>query len=125
MSRMIVAFLALLAIASMPGPLAAAGAPAPATPTQPAASAPKASSTPAPATTAPKTPAATPDKAALVDINTASEADLQTLTGIGPARAQAIIAGRPYKGKDDLVKKGILPAGVYKGIKDKIIAKQN
>jgi len=90
-------------------------------------------------TTAPKAPTVTPPKlsaglplapqmpaasAALIDINSASEADLQTLSGIGPARAQAIIAGRPYKGKDDLVNKGIIPSNVYQGIKDKIIAKQ-
>ena len=90
-------------------------------------------------TTAPKAPTVTPPKApgavpsapqmpaaaaALIDINSASEADLQTLSGIGPARAQAIIAGRPYNGKDDLVNKGIIPSNVYQGIKDKIIAKQ-
>ena len=62
--------------------------------------------------------------AALIDINSANEAELQTLSGIGPARAHAIIAGRPYKGKDDLVNKGIIPSNVYQGIKDKIIARQ-
>ena len=62
--------------------------------------------------------------AGLVDINSASEADLQTLSGIGPTRAKAIVAGRPYKGKDDLVKKNIIPSNVYQGIKDQIIAKQ-
>lgn len=61
-------------------------------------------------TTAPKAPTATPPKApeavpsapqmpaaaaALIDINNANEAELQTLSGIGAARAQAIIAGRP------------------------------
>jgi len=71
---------------------------------------------PAPQTPAPQT--------GLVDLNSASETDLQTLTGIGPARAKAIIAGRPYNGKDDLVAKNIIPASVYEGIKDKIIAKK-
>jgi DNA uptake protein ComE-like DNA-binding protein len=86
---------------------------------------------------APKMPPANPSKSTgqapaaqaptaqgLVDINSASEADLQTLSGIGPARAKAIIAGRPYNGKDDLVNKSIIPSNVYDGIKDKIIAKK-
>ena len=63
-------------------------------------------------------------KAELIDINSASEKDLMSLTGIGEARAKAIIKGRPYKGKDELVEKKIVPATVYKDIKDKIIAKQ-
>jgi competence protein ComEA len=65
-----------------------------------------------------------PAKAALMDINTASPKDLATLTGIGDARAAAIVKGRPYKGKDDLVQKKILTQKVYDDIKDKIIAKQ-
>ena len=64
-------------------------------------------------------------KGGLIDINSASEKDLDALPGIGEARAKAIIKGRPYKGKDDLVKKKIIPQNVYDGIKDKIIAKQS
>jgi len=77
-------------------------------------------------TTTPKAPAPqTPaPQTGLVDINSASQTDLQTLSGIGPARAKAIIAGRPYNGKDDLVNKNIIPSSVYEGIKDKIIAKK-
>ena len=75
-------------------------------------------------TTAPKAPS-TSTPTGLNDINRASEADLQTLSGIGTARAKAIIAGRPYKGKDELVKKNIISSSVYQGIKDQIIAKQN
>ena len=60
-----------------------------------------------------------------MDINSASEKELATLKGIGEARAKAIVKGRPYKGKDDLVKKKIVPQSVYDDIKDQIIAKQD
>ena len=66
----------------------------------------------------------TQKSAALIDINAASADQLQTLDGIGDARAKAIIKGRPYKGKDELVDKKILPEGVYEKIKDQIIAHQ-
>ena len=62
--------------------------------------------------------------AELIDLNSASEQELAALPGIGDVRAKAIAAGRPYKGKDDLVQKKIISAGVYKKIKDKVIAKQ-
>jgi competence protein ComEA len=46
-----------------------------------------------------------------VDVNTASAERLETLPGIGPALAKAIIADRPYKTFDDLAKvKGLGPA---------------
>ncbi len=62
--------------------------------------------------------------ASLLDINSASAEDLDKLPGIGKPRATAIIKGRPYRGKDDLLGRHILPPNVYNGIKDKIIAKQ-
>lgn len=60
----------------------------------------------------------------LIDINSASVAELSALHGIGPVRAAAIVKGRPYHGKDDLVSRDIIPANVYADIKDHVIAKQ-
>jgi DNA uptake protein ComE-like DNA-binding protein len=63
-------------------------------------------------------------QAKMIDINSAPKTDLEALKGVGPARADAIIKGRPYKGKDELVQKKIVPQNVYNDIKDKIVAKQ-
>ena len=63
-------------------------------------------------------------KAELLDINSATSEQLDALPGIGKAYSAKIIAGRPYKGKDELVQKKIVPQKTYDGIKDKIIARQ-
>ena len=52
-----------------------------------------------------------------VDLNNASKAQLRTLTGIGDAEADLIIASRPYVSKADIVTKAGLPAGVYMAIR--------
>ena len=63
-------------------------------------------------------------KSAPIDINRAKAEELMTLKGIGEARAAAIIKGRPYARKDELVQKKIIPESVYNDIKDQIVAKQ-
>src|ERR1700759_2543815 len=65
-----------------------------------------------------------PAPGSLVDINSASAEELDRLPGVGPARAKAIIAHRPYSGKDDLAQRKVIPQNVYNQIKDKIIARQ-
>jgi competence protein ComEA len=73
---------------------------------------------------APAAPAAKPAAVALIDINSATKAELDALPQIGPARSEAIIKNRPYKGKNELIDKKIIPQNAYDAIKDKIIAKQ-
>ncbi|SFU31337.1 Helix-hairpin-helix motif-containing protein [Methylobacterium sp. 174MFSha1.1] len=104
------------ALAQTPAPSTTPTArPAPTAPAPTAPAAPK----------APEAPKVAPaGKPALIDLNSASKEELETLSGIGAARSEAIIKGRPYRGKDELLSKKIVPSNVYEGIKDKVIARQ-
>jgi DNA uptake protein ComE-like DNA-binding protein len=104
--------------------LAAAAAIAFAIPAFAQSPAPHAPPATAPAKPKPAPAAAPAANAPLLDINTASLEELQALKGVGDVRAKAIVAGRPYKGKDELWQKKIVPKGIYKNIKDQIVAKQ-
>jgi competence protein ComEA len=58
----------------------------------------------------------------LLDINTATAAQLKALPGMGDAYVQRIVAGRPYTAKNQLTTRGILPPAAYEQIKERIIA---
>lgn len=60
------------------------------------------------------------DSNALININTASSQELDSLPGIGPTYAQNIIEHRPYSNATELSSKGVLKASVYNKIKDLI-----
>jgi competence protein ComEA len=98
---------------------------------QPASTTPNAASptgtAPSPSPKAPdamsRSTAAVPN-ADLVDINTATAAQLKVLPGVTDNDSTKIIQGRPYSEKSQLVSKKVVSEATYDRIKDHIVARQ-
>jgi competence protein ComEA len=63
-----------------------------------------------------------PQKVAYVDVNKATQSELEAIDGIGTEYCHHIIMGRPYRNTGELVLKGVIPQETYDKVKDKIIA---
>ena len=59
-------------------------------------------------------------EAKLININTATAAELE---GLSKDHAKAIVAGRPYKAVDELMTKKVLPQAAFDAIKTKVSVK--
>ena len=90
--------------------------------TPPAAPAAPAAQAPRPAAPAAAAPAAT--QATLVNLNTATETELDKLPQIGPARAKDIIEARTKNGRfknwEDFVARNVVPKNAEEAIKGKV-----
>lgn len=56
-----------------------------------------------------------------VNINSASQAEIEALPGIGPVTAAKIISGRPYQTVDELSSKKVVSKAVFEKIKEQIV----
>ena len=59
-----------------------------------------------------------------IDINSASQQELESLPGIGPATSAKIVQGRPYRAKSDLVTRKVLSRSEYNKVKNEIVSYQ-
>jgi DNA uptake protein ComE-like DNA-binding protein len=55
-----------------------------------------------------------------LDLNSASQADLESLPGISPGKARQIVEHRPYTSSHDLVKSGLLTERQFDDIAPKV-----
>ena len=58
-----------------------------------------------------------------VDINSATEAELKAVPGLGAAYAAKIIKGRPYANKSQLKSRKVVPPVLYEQVREQLIAK--
>lgn len=58
---------------------------------------------------------------AKVNINTASQSELEALPGIGPVTASKIISDRPYSQAEDLLNKKVVSKSVFEKIKEQLV----
>lgn len=58
----------------------------------------------------------------IININTATPNQLDTLPGIGPVYAQKIVDNRPYSDPKELLTKKVIPQSTYNKIKDSVAA---
>lgn len=56
-----------------------------------------------------------------VNINNATQAELEALSGIGPVTASKIISDRPYQTVEELLNKKVVSKGVFDKIKDQLV----
>ena len=63
-------------------------------------------------------------KSGLVDINSATAAELKALPGVNDADSAKIIQGRPYADTNQLVSRHVVSEATYDKIKDHVVAKQ-
>jgi len=67
-------------------------------------------------------PAGSAPLGSAVDVNHAGLAALERVSGIDVERAAAIVAGRPYRSKRELLSRGILTTAEYGRARDSLVA---
>lgn len=60
------------------------------------------------------------DSKTLINVNTASLGELDSLPGIGPVYGQSIVEHRPYSNVEELLSKGALKTSAYQKVKEMV-----